>query len=765
MFRSLFILLLLSFNLFSQNKSYVLAGYIKEKGTGEPLPYASIIVPYKDTYIGTTSNESGFYSIKLEEGQQEIVFSYIGYNNYKLKINLDKDITNNIFLDNSTNRLTEIVVEDDKLEKQLYSLQTSVLELSTKDIVGIPTLFGQRDIIKTMQYFPGVLLNSEGSSELIVRGGSIDQNLILLDGARVYNPSHVVGFYSIFNSDALRDFKLYKGEMPAEYGGVLSSVLDILTKDGNKKDFKGAVSVGLLSSKATLEIPIIEDKSSLLLSARRTYIDLLVKLFSKEARDQQGSFYFYDINIKYNYEINDKNKIYFSTYIGEDIASNNSEKRKSLLQWGNKYFSFRWNHLFNRKLFSNTFFIYSSYSSIMDLTKSINFNNYILSDYSFKQDFQYFYSSSYKLKLGINSTLNTIEPNIDNERAHKTRNGLENALYVSNRFSLGDLSFRIGLRYSNFLVITPGLEVTLDDNGDILNKVNHNSLKLLKTYHSLEPRLFVNYRLNETSSLKLAATMNTQYLHRYTNSALLVNFSIYLPSTVNIKPQRSFQSSLGYFKSFAKQYQLSLEAYFKDMKNLYDVRQGGSIFNYDHIEENLVESKGRSYGLELLLKKLEGHFNGWLSYTLSKTDRVSDKLNGGRRFLANEDRTHNLSLVLKYKLADRWDFSLVWMYITGKPTTFPEAMYKLSGTTLAYASQRNKYRYPDYHRMDIGFNYKLVKDSGNQLELDLSVYNVYANKNAFSILYKINPEKGNDFEATKIYLFTVLPSISLIYKF
>ncbi len=628
-------------------------------------------------------------------------------------------------------------------------------------------------MLKTLQLLPGVKSAGEGNSGFYVRGGSADQNLILLDEATVYNASHLMGFFSVFNSDAIKDVTLYKGSQPADYGGRLASVLDIKMNDGNSKNFVVNGGIGLISSRLNVEGPIVKDKGSFIISARRTYADLFLKL-SKDSLARQARLFFYDVNAKVNYRINDKNRIFLSGYFGKDVLGLGTTLG---INWGNATGTFRWNHLFSEKLFSNTSLIFTNY----DYKINVNFGGTqidIISriqDYSLKQDFQYFANTRNKLKFGFNSTYHKIIPgaitvtstspigelNLPNKYA------LENAIYASDEIKLTEkLNFEYGLRLNSFSLIGPGNFSSYNADGEAIDTITYTSGQFAKTYYNLQPRISTSFIINEKSSVKAAYDRNAQNLHLLSNSTSGNPTDLWIPSSNNVKPELCDQVSLGYFRNFKENtIEFSSEVYYKNMQNQIDYKNFAQLNFNENVESQLLYGKGRAYGIEFFLKKKYGKLNGWIGYTLSRTEKKIEGINNAGWYAAKQDRTHDIAIVAIYELTKKWTVSATWVYYTGNAVTFPSGKYMVSGQVQYYYTERNGYRMPTYHRMDIGATYQAKKTEKLESSWNFSVYNAYGRENAYTITFQEDPNDPTKTQAVQTSLFRWIPSVTYNFKF
>jgi hypothetical protein len=754
-------------------KNVTVNGVIKDQSTGETLIGSSIQIEGLNR-IGAVSNAYGFYSITITPGVYKFIFSYVGYQTQIKELSIDKDTQINISLI-STNELNEVIVTAEKKNNNIVNPLMGVQKLNVKEINSIPVLFGERDILKTLQLLPGISSAGEGNSGFYVRGGSVDQNLILLDEAPVYNASHLLGFFSTFNSDAIKDVTVYKGGMPAQYGGRLSSVLDIKMNDGNKKEYTVEGGLGLISSRLKVEGPFKKDQSSFMISGRRTYADTFLA-FSKDTAINNNTLYFYDFNAKANYQIDEKNVVYLSGYFGRDkLGLSNTFG----FEWGNATGTLRWNHLFSNKLFSNTSLIYSKYDyKIENLLADNNFQvNSSIKDYNIKQDFQLAANNNHDVKFGLNAIYHTIAPgkltadgnSSVNQITIQNRKGAEIAAYFSDEWRVNEkLNIVYGTRFSNFTLFGAGTFNKYDTEGNITNTETYKAGETVVNYFNLEPRISASYQVSSNKAIKGSFTRNTQNLHLMSNSTATSPTDLYIMNSNNTKPEIADQFSLGYFNNFKNDaYEFSAEVYYKNMQNQIDYRSGTDLRGNQNVEADLVYGEGRAYGIELFLKKRFGDFNGWVGYTLSKTERQFDLINNGNWFNALQDRTHDVSVVGIYKASKRWTFSSTFVYNTGNAVTYPNGKYQLNGSTVFYYSEKNAYRAPAYHRLDLAANLepKIVPNRKYQSSWSFSVYNAYARKNAFAIDFREDPDNVNKTQVVRTNLFGLIPSVTWNFKF
>ncbi len=747
---------------FGQN--FTISGYMKDGSTGEDLLYATVAV--EELGKGVTTNLYGFYSLSLPAGEYDVAFSYIGFETQVQKVVLDKDIELNIELGVNSNQLDEVVVVAERADENITNTEVSVVSLDVVETKKIPVLLGEQNILKTLQLMPGVASNSEGGSGFFVRGGAADQNLILLDEAPVYNASHLLGFFSVFNSDALKDVKLYKGGIPAQYGGRASSVMDVRMKEGNLKNWGASGGLGLISSRLTVEGPLVKDKSSIIVSGRRTYADVLARAYSD---DYAGtSLYFYDLNAKANYKISDKDRLFFSGYLGRDKFGLDQFG----FDWGNTTFTGRWNHTFNNKLFSNTSFIYSDYDYGFDIEAGglkVNLTAGIY-DYNLKQDFNYYLNPSNKITFGWQGILHDFKPSTftiddDEQNDAQAQRALEGGIYASNEQKFSDrFSMDYGFRISSLSNIGPYTSKELGQDSEVIEEVVYEDGEFYNTYIGFEPRANATFLLNDKSSIKASYNRNYQYLHLLSNSTSGTPTDTWIPSSPVVKPTIADQVSLGYFRNFDNNtYKFSTEVYYKKLQNTVDYKDGAETFTASNLETELVFGEGRAMGAEFLLEKTKGKFTGWVGYTLSQSLLRSDDLNNGEWYSARQDRTHDLSLVAMYDITPKWNVSASWVYYTGDAVTFPSGKYFVDGNLVNLYTARNADRMPDYHRLDIGVTWNIKESKKFSHNLNLSVYNVYNRLNAYSITFDQN-EMGST-EATRLALFGTIPSITWNFEF
>ena len=658
-------------------QNVTLSGYIKDAANGETLIGATVYI--KTLNVGTTSNEYGFYSISVEPGTYQIDYSYLGFETFSEEISLTTNLKKDVELGVAATELVEVVVKSEAEDKNVTDIEMSVNQLDIKTIQKMPTLLGEVEVIRSIQMLPGVSTVGEGASGFNVRGGSIDQNLVLLDEAPVFNSAHLFGFFSVFNPDAVKDVKLYKGGIPSRYGGRLSSILDVRMKEGNKKQLALKGGIGLIFSRLSVEGPIVKDKASFIVAGRRSYADILAQPFLND--ELSGSVLnFYDLTVKTNADINEKNRLFLSGYFGRD---NFGFGEGAGFNWGNGTATLRWNHLFNDRLFSNITLYYSDYDYELafgeDATNSFDWNAQIL-NYSVKPELTYYINPSNILRFGGQITAYEFEPGNAvgvsegevNDISSPERYALEGAIYAENEQDLGDrFKINYGLRLSYFNYTGEGNaytfgESTLGQRKPVVGIEDFDQWESIKTYTNLEPRFSLRYKIDASSSLKASYNRMAQYIHLISNTSASTPVDIWLPSTNNIEPQIADQVALGYFRNFDDNtYEFTSEVYYKRMDNLVDYIDGADLLLNEFIEGDLLSGEGRAYGLELMLKKNKGIFSGWVSYTLARTERKVPGINKDDWYPSRFDQTHNFSISSFYELNKRWSVSANWVIISG----------------------------------------------------------------------------------------------------
>ncbi|HCQ16242.1 MAG TPA: TonB-dependent receptor [Cryomorphaceae bacterium] len=751
-------------------ENYTISGYIEDSNSRERLIGVNVYVP--GTSIGTSTNTFGFYSLTVREPKVKVMISYVGYETQSLELELEGNLSQDISLEELPQSLAEVTVTAEQIEA--LKPQMSTIQLSTKDIKNIPAFLGEVDVIRAIQLLPGVQSGSEGTTGFYVRGGSPDQNLILLDGVPVYNASHLFGFFSVFNADAIKNVQLTKGGFPSRFGGRLSSVLEIDMKEGNLREFHGAGSLGIISSKLTLEGPLVKDKTSFIISGRRTYYDLLIRPFLPP--DLTVGYYFGDLNLKLNHIFSRKDRLYLSYYGGNDKFYQREsydgygyeENFESNLQWGNHTGSLRWNHLFNEKLFSNLTATYTQYRFSVGFKEEYDnqtdgFEYFsLIRDYGLRYDLEYRPNSDHSLRFGGNYTYHTFKPGVAQFEGGFSDEGVDSLLNLSSPIYSNDAYVYVeddwlispawranfGLHYSGYLVHTT-------------------------YYNSLQPRASLRYLLTDEWSVKGSYAMMNQYIHLLSNSGLSLPTDLWVSSTERIKPQRSHQVALGSVRNILQnKYEISAEVYYKRMLNLIEYKEGASFITATDWQNNVVnDGIGNAYGLELLFRKNEGQTTGWIGYTLAWSNRQFSDLNNGEQFPYKYDRRHDISIIVNHRFNEQFDLGVTWVFGSGNTYTAPIANYYLQspygsgGTPEEYVeySDRNSLRLPPYHRLDLGFNFHNETRWGMS-HWNISVYNAYNRKNPFFLYINENYETGEK-SVRQGSLFPIIPSISYSFEF
>lgn len=750
-------------------------GYVRDAATGEALLAANVIIEELGT--GTSTNEFGYYALSLEPGTYTLIFSYVGYTTVYRSITLSERMVLNMELNESLTELEEVTISSKQSNSNISQLETGSSSLSIQSIRKIPAFMGEVDVIKAIQLLPGVQVTSEGSSGFSVRGGGRDQNMILLDEAAIYNASHLMGFFSVFNNDAIKDVKLYKGDIPARSGGRLASLLDVRMKEGNSKEFHGSGGIGTIASRLTLEGPIVSDKISFIFSGRRTYADLFL-LFSKDDNLRNTKLYFYDLNGKLDYRINDKNRIYLSGYSGKDTYAN---KEYAGMGFGNRTLTLGWNHIFNNSLFSNFTLINSHY--FYDLGTPDDAEEYFnwksdLDDYGLKADFSWYPSPEHTFRFGASSYYHNINPGevsaistggINQTLELSIDHALESGIYFSGESNLGEkFALRYGLRYSLFNNIGPATIPGFDEDHQLIDTTQYEKGDFFNFYSGLEPRLAANYMLSDQHSVKASYSRTRQYLQLASNSAAGTPLEIWFPASPNIEPQISDQVSVGYFRNFLEnKLQSSIELYYKKMNNSIDFRDHAQLFLNPRLDGEIRIGEATSYGAEFYLKYASGGFSGWISYTLSKTMRTFEEINEGNPYPAPYDRPNDLALVFNYDITARFGLAANWIYSTGLPFTLPSGRYEVGNEILPLYTGRNEYRLPDYHRLDLSFTLRGKEKPGKRWrgEWNLSLYNAYARKNVWTLNFVPDEAESDVTRAEMTYLFTIVPAITYNFRF
>ncbi len=771
------IAILLSTKIIAQEK-FTLKGYVKDSLSGETLIGASILVNNENR--GVTTNQYGYFSLTLPQGSYQLIVSYIGYAPITFNINFNTNTSKDILLLPVSSTINDVTVTAQKKISNVKSAQMGQVDLSINTVKSLPSFLGETDILKTLQLLPGVRNAGEGNSGFYVRGGGPDQNLILLDEAVVYNTGHLFGFFSVFNSDAIKNLTLIKGGMPAQYGGRLSSVIDIAMKEGNVNKTEVDAGIGLIASRFSIQGPIVKNKASYIISARRTYVDLLIKPFIKKSSSFYGSgYYFYDLNAKMNYQISNNDHIYLSGYFGRDKFDFNNNRRSfsTSIPWGNSTATFRWNHSYNKKLFSNLSLIYNDYKfDFFGRQDNLNLNlSSGIKDYNAKFDVDYFASTSHKVKFGAQYIYHTFYPSVvsgnqDSVIFHpdniQKKYANEYGIYIQDDWDVSKrIKINYGLRYSMFQQVGPYTKYIEDANGNKLDSNFYGAGKSVKTYGGFEPRFTIRYAFNNNSSIKASVTRNLQYIHLVSNAGTTLPTDIWVPSTYRVKPQEGWLYAAGYFKNFSNNmFETSLELYYKTMQHQIEYKEGYTPSLSDP-EESFVFGKGWSYGSELFINKVRGKLTGWVGYTLSWTWRKFLDLNDGEKYPSKYDRRHDLSVVGIYELSPKWKLSGTFIFGTGNAISLPERFYFIDGVLTQEYSRINAYRMKPYHRLDIAATYtphykKQRRFSDNWI---FSVYNVYSRENPYFYYFDQEGDVTNGnlkITAKQVSLFPVIPTVT-----
>ena len=772
------LLFLLPFIAFSQEK-FTLSGYLKDSLNGETLIAANVFV--EEIAQGAVSNVYGYYAITVPKGEYIIRYSYVGYTDKRVKVNIKENTTLNIELSPSSKILQEAVVRSTKETENIESTEMGTVKLNINTIQKLPALLGEVDLVRTIQLLPGVSTVGEGATGFNVRGGSIDQNLVILDEAPVFNSAHLFGFFSVFNPDAVKDVKLIKGGIPASYGGRLSSILDVRMKEGNSKEFHGTGGVGVIFSRLALEGPIVKNRGSFIVAGRRSYIDVLAKPFLADNLSE-SKFYFYDFTAKANYSINKNNQIFASTYIGRDAFSASGIFG---FDWGNQTATVRWNKLYSSRLFSNVTGYYSKYDYQLRFGEEDNGFNWTsnIINYSLKPEFTYFINPELAVNFGGQSTYYTFKPgtaitSFDGQESSRTlpnKYSWENAVYVDVEQKVNEkLNLRYGLRYSHFNYLGSGdafifKDTTANIRRPLERTDSYNSFESIQNYGNFEPRFSASYVLNKVSSVKVSYNRMAQYLHLISNTAASVPLDVWTPSTNNIPDQIADQIALGYFRNFKENaFETSVEVYYKDFKNQVEYIDGADLLLNELLEGDLLSGIGRAYGAEFYIKKNKGKLTGWISYTLARSERKVEGINQGEWFATRFDRAHNLNIVAIYEISKRISASGSFVYYTGTPSTFPTNKYAFQGYQIPHNANdsRNNFRIPDFHRLDLSVTIEGKKRKRWESNWVISVYNVYARKNPFSIYFQPDPQNLDRTQAIRFAILgTAVPAVTYNFKF
>jgi hypothetical protein len=763
-------------------EKHTLSGYVKDAKNGEALIGVNVYV--KGTTTGATTNVYGFYSLTLPSGTYEIVISSVGYTNQTRTVSLATNQKLDLELSDADVQLQEVeVTAEEDADANVKSIEMSTLKVDIKTIQRIPAFLGEVDVIRSIQLLPGVSTVGEGATGFNVRGGGIDQNLVLLDEAPVYNSAHLFGFFSVFNPDAVKDVKLIKGGIPAEYGGRLSSLLDVRMKEGNAKRLSVSGGVGAIFSRLLVEAPIVKDKASFVVAARRSYIDVLAKPFlTGDLRDAR--FNFYDLTAKVNWQVNPKNSLYLSGYFGRDVFG-----AGFAFNWGNSTATLRWNHLFSDRLFMNLTAYYSNYDYLLGFRDEVQNSRFDwqsnIINYSVKPDFTYFLNANNTIKFGLQTILYDFRPGNavvqsgtrENNISLDPKYALESGVYLDNEQKLGDkLTLQYGLRYSLFQYMGQGRAFTFGETSPntrrpVIGEVDFSQWEVIRQYGNLEPRFSLNYALGRSSSLKASYNRMAQYIHLVSNTSASTPLDVWTPSTNNIAPQLADQVALGYFRNFKDNtYEASVEVYYKDLQGQLDYIDNADLLLNTYLEGDLVQGIGRAYGAEFYLKKAKGKLTGWVSYTLARTERRVEGINRSEWFPNRFDRRHNLNVTLSYDRSARWSFSANFVLQSGTPITFPTNRLEVQGYVLPHnvEESRNNFRIPAYHRLDLSATHYNKKKEGRRFESYwvFSIYNVYNRRNPFAIYFRRNEQLPVSTEAVRFSVIgSFIPAVSYNFKF
>lgn len=783
------LILLLILTLFSKwslaEDKFTLSGYVKDASSGESLPGAT--VGLLELKKGVNANNYGFYSISVPKGNYQVKVSYLGYETQLISINLDKNTQLNIELLPKNMTSKEIVIKDVRKDENVKSTEMGMHQLSMEAVKKLPVIMGEVDVLKSLQLLPGVSSAGEGQSGFYVRGGGPDQNLILLDEAVVYNTGHLFGFFSVFNGDAIKNVTLIKGTAPANYGGRLSSVVDVSMKEGNNKKYQVEGGIGLIASRLSIQGPILKNKASFMVSARRTYIDALVKPFVKKESTLSGSgYYFYDLNAKVNYILSKKDRLYASGYFGKDVFTFKNKERTFNIKvpWGNSTATLRWNHEFSNKLFMNTTLTYNDYQFTFNAEQQ-DFNIQLYSgirDWSGKVDLDYYSKFNHNFKFGGIYTWHTFTPSTVSGSAGGTelspdqsfrKYAHEIGIYALDEFDLGErFKINAGIRYTQFMQAGPYTRYTFDLNDKKTDSISYGAGEIAKSYGGFEPRLNIRFTVDKTSSIKAGVAKTYQYLHLVTNNGSTLPTDIWSPSTYFVRPQEAWQYSIGYFKNFLdNKVETSVEVYYKDMKNLLEYREGYVPSSLRDIDYDFVFGRGYAYGAEFFVNKTKGRWTGWISYTLAWTRRIFKDLNNGLEYPAKFDQRHNISITSTYELNKKWTLSGVFVFGSGNRISLPTELYVIDNGLYQNYDQLNNYSLPPYHRLDLAAIYVPKPDSKKKWKgsWTFSIYNVYSRQNPYLVYLDtqggLNTQNGVELKVKQVSIFPILPSITYNFKF
>lgn len=769
----LIFLLLLPVAFVSAQQRYTLSGYVSDSN-GEMLIGVYVFIPGSNA--GAVTNNYGFYSLTLTSGNYTLRYSYVGYASSEVKTDLTGNMTLNVTLEAQSSEIDEVTVTARRRDENVQQVTMSNVQIPARAIRKIPNLLGETDIIKSIQLLPGVQSSVEGSSGFYVRGGNSDQNLILLDGATVYNPSHLFGFFSVFNGDAVKNVELYKGGIPAEYGGRLSSVLDVRMNEGNTQRLKGSAGIGMISSRVTLEGPLIKDKLSFIVAARRTYADLFLP-FAKDTTAQKSTVFFYDLNAKLNYQLNQNNRFFLSGYFGRDV---NVLGDLFQMNFGNATGTFRWNHIYSGKLFSNLTLLYSDFTYDLGVPTGLLSFKVVshIKDFSASNDYTWYLNPSNTVKFGMQGTYHTIQPgtiqsndpsSIITSQKYPENHAVESAVFISNEQKAGSrLTLLYGLRFSMFQNIGEATLYSYNELYQVADSTYIPSGEIFNTYTSLEPRFNLRFSISDKTSLKLSYNRTAQYMQLASNSTASFPLDMWFMSSPNIKPQKADQIAAGVFRNFAgNDIETSFEVFYKKINNAIDFKDHAQLAAQQYLEGELRIGRAYSYGAEFLLRKQSGRLTGWLSYAYIRTFREIPSINGGNRFPPPYDKPHNISVLLNYEISRHFDAGLNWVYSTAIPVTVPTSGYYYGKAWIPEYSNRGGTRIAGtaYHRLDLSVNYKFMIAKRFDSTINLSLYNAYNRHNAFAIYFRNREDGSQVTEAVKLYLFPIIPSLTFNVNF
>jgi len=772
-----------------------LSGIVKDAGNGETIAGAYIIL--KDTLStaapnGAVTNTAGFYSITVEKGNYLLSVNYLGYKQISETITVTSNLKKNIEIEPSAILADEVVVTGEAADKNVSRIDVGKMEMKIETIKTLPAFMGEADVIRSIQLLPGIQSGSEGNSGFYVRGGNSDQNLVLLDETPIFNPGHLFGFFFIFNADALKGVEVVKSGMPANYGGRLASIVDVTQKEGNMKKYELDGGIGVIFSRLTVQGPIKKDKASFIISGRRTYIDWLIQPFLKSTSPFKGAkFYFYDLNGKFNIIVNDKHRLYIGGYYGDDVYGFKSGNGNinAVFAWGNGAASVRWNYIISPKLFLNTSGTFSDYKFKTEMKQGVY--NFAISsgirDYALKSELTFLPNPKHNIKFGAHYIFHTFFPsNFDIEAGEgnfltfpksKPFYANELAIYTNDEWDIIKwLKISYGLRYSHFSHIGTFTRFVLDEGRQVVDSIKYKPGEMIKQYNYPEPRISARFLVDSNTSIKTSYTLNYQYLHQISLATISLPTDVWVPSTEFVKPQVGHQISLGIFRNFFNNmFEAYVDAYYKNINNLTEYKDGMDFSSFQaNSDQRLTQGKGYSWGVEFFVQKNRGRFTGFVGYTLSFTKRKFPELNNGEWFWAKYDRRHDVSISLNYEIIrNKLSVSAVWVFASGNTMTTPAGYYFFNGNLMTEYIDRNGYRLPPYHRLDLSVNWNIVKRKRFETGLNFSIYNVYNHKNPFFIFYETTTNFDLDakppvFDITtkayKMSLFPIIPSINWNFK-